>query len=502
MARPTQTPEANVTVRRETQEILDNSKVMLVSKASTWALALILTIFLPRYLGETAFGRLYFAISLTAMFTILVEFGLNSLVTRQVARDPSLAVRHLVSASLIKLALWAVAMILLYGTIAVAGYPADTRIAVYLLGVAIISFSGSELIKAILQALNKMRYIAIVAISEKAVLALLGVPALILGQGFVTIALIMAFSSLLGLVLHVYFLARTTPFNAATLIEEFDASETLTLLRQAIPFFWMLGVGAVYFKVDVVMLSMMTNDDVVGWYGAAYRLFETLNFVPEIFTFAVFPVLCRLAKREDGSLKYTAEKSFNYMLLAGIPISAGTYILADKIIAFLYGSAQFNNSVAVLRILSLIVIFLYCNGVVVRLLIATDRQKKLAITATVAAGLNVGLNLLIIPTYQHVGAAATTLVTEVFVLVLNLNFLPRELLRGLNWSSPAKSLFAALIMTGFLIYLNTAHLTLLILVGALVYVAIIGVTRAISPDDMAALKGTFRRTKRTEAELT
>ena len=117
-------------MREQAQGVVSRSVQLMGSKVTTWALAFAMTILVPRFLGPTAFGRLYFAISFTAIFSILVEFGLNSLVAREVSRKREDATRYIVNAAIIKGGLWLVAMVVMTAVVMIADYPKQTRAAV------------------------------------------------------------------------------------------------------------------------------------------------------------------------------------------------------------------------------------------------------------------------------------------------------------------------------------------------------------------------------------
>ena len=69
--------------------IAKNASVLLVSQVITWSLTLLMTLFLPRYLGVSAVGQFHLANSLWAIVAVLASFGMNTLVTKEIARDGS-----------------------------------------------------------------------------------------------------------------------------------------------------------------------------------------------------------------------------------------------------------------------------------------------------------------------------------------------------------------------------------------------------------------------------
>jgi O-antigen/teichoic acid export membrane protein len=444
-----------------------------------------MTIMLPRYLGAASFGRLYFAISFTNVFAIMVEFGLNSLVAREISKRKEDTTRYLINAALLKAGLWVIAFAIINAFIRIADYPAQTRAAVMILGVAIMFTSMSSLLVAVLQATRHINWVAISSVTEKGVLTCLGVAALLSGYGMLVIAGITLLSTAVGLVLDLFWFFRLSKETAVH--AGWEGLQTKRLLVRALPFFSVVFLGAIYFRVDVIIMSLVKPAAVVGWYGASYRLFETTNLIPEAFMFAFFPVFCRMAIRSDNSLALATQKAIDLLLLVGIPISVGMFTLAGPIVHTLYG-AQFAPSVASLRILALATPLLYTNASFVQLLVATERQKKLAVTAGIGALVNVGLNLLLIPRYGQIGAATVTVVTELVVTVVNFRFLPASLTSELKFTTPAKAALAAGVMAVPLVLMQGQNVFLTVVVGIAVYFTMVATTRALPPDDVQMMK--------------
>lgn len=475
---------------QQTRGAISRSLTVVSSRVLTWGLAFIMTVMMPRYLGAEGYGRLYLAQAVTGIMAILVEFGLNSLVTRDVARRPAEAAGYLKSGAVLKALLWVAGAAAVALFVQVAGYPSETKMTIAVLAIAVLFSAGSTLIVSVLQATDRMRWIAASTVAEKAIYVGLGVAALLLGYGVLTLAVVVLVSAAGKFLLDVWWLRRLSAQTDVT-----SAREPLgvrTLFMRTLPFFSVLFFGAIYFRADTLILSLITSEAVIGYYGAAYRLFQTTYILADAFVFALFPLFCRLSPVSDEGLAVSAQKSLDTLLLVGIPITAGMFMLSDEIVLLLYG-AGFAESVPLLRVLSIAIALMYANGIFVQLLLATDRQKRLARTAAIAAVGNIAVNLALIPVFGALGAAIATVVTELIVIGLNFSFLPRELTRRLRFGTPGKYMIAALVMSGALAVLNGRTLLLLVPLGVAVYFVAVAVLKAVPPEDRAALKAALLR---------
>ncbi len=477
--------EAREKVAEQTRDAVSGGFALFGAEAATWALSFVMTVMMPRYLGPTGYGRFYLALSITGIMSILVEFGLNSLVAREVSRNRQQAKMYLINAAVLKGGLWVVGLVVVAAFARVAQYPVETQIAIAILAVGVLFSAESSLVIAVLQAHDRMQWVAITTVVEKALYVVLGVTALLLGYGVLALAIVTVVGAGAGLALDLWWfsrLARRRDVSAG-----WQGLELRGLLIRALPFFSVAFFGAVYFRVDVVILSLLQSDAVVGYYGAVYRLFQATYILPKAFLFALFPLFCRLSAEADDALASAAQKGLDLLLVVGIPLALGTCVLSDEIVAVLYGP-QFASSVPMLRVLSVGVALMYANGVFVQLLIATEGQRKLALTAGIAAFLNVGVNFLLIPAVGGVGAAIATVVTEAAVICLNYSFLPRSLTRALRFGMPGKALLAGAAMAGVLQVLGGRSLLVLVPVGIASYLVGILVLRAVPPEDWKMLK--------------
>ena len=97
---------------------------------------------------------------------------------------------------------------------------------------------------------------------------------------------------------------------------------------------------------------------------------------------------------------------------------AGILPLAPLAVRLMFGDA-FSDAVMPLRILSIALALSFIATPLAWALVATEGQNALARTGLVAASVNVGMNLIAILRWGATGAAVTTVVTEVVVVILN-----------------------------------------------------------------------------------
>jgi len=431
--------------------IAKNTGIMFTSQVITWISSFVLMLFLPRYLGSVDYGRLYLAISITMIFQMLIEFGGPYLIVKEISRrreeTPSLLVHSLA----LRLMMWVISIIAMIALAYVSGYSFTVTVLILIFGISKLWEGAGKVLSGCFQGFEMMQYPALGAIVERVVVALFGVLALLLGAHSIVIAIILVGSSLLNFGVVVKFARRVV-----SSLPEIQWNKVKHLTKTSLPYFLWSVFAVVYYRVDAVMLSLMAPEVVVGWYGAAYRFFDVLMFLPSIFSTAMFPVLSKLWGKDNEALSSMTHKSLEFMLLAGIPISILVFAGAENIIGLFFGLQEYGPSVILLRIFSVGLVLVYIDFILISTLVAADRHRQWTFAALIAMVANPVLNYFMIPfTQSHfgnggIGSAIATLVTELAVMCMALSLMPHKMFEHARQEISLKGMLAGAMMAGCL----------------------------------------------------
>jgi O-antigen/teichoic acid export membrane protein len=408
--------EGTATGGMRTARFVRNVLALASGQLLTWVATSIIVFALPRYLGETNLGKLTFAWGFTGIFGVLMGFGTPVWLTRAIARDPESAPHLAYNALLVRIPIIALAFAVAAVAMPVMGQPRSTSVVVYI-ALAWTSVSTcTAIVMAALQGLERMTLMSAIGVGEKVLIAIFGVGSLaFLGAGLDTWALIVFAAGVVSLVAMTAHLWR-----AAGLSMRPDRRLWRTLMIGGAPFLAWSITAAVYGGIDVTMLSLLTEDKVVGWYGAAYRLVGIPAFIPFALTTALLPGLSRSSDAEGVR---AAGRVLDLAVVLTLPVALLLLIGAGPIIRFLRYSEGFDHSIVLLRILSLHVPLVALSMVASTIAVARNREKGWLVISVGAAVINPLLNLAAIPYFEHqsgdgaIGAAIVTVVTEVVVCV-------------------------------------------------------------------------------------
>src|SRR5260370_22111217 len=178
------------------------------------------------------------------------------------------------------------------------------------------------------------------------------------------------------------------------------------------PFALPFVLTILYFRIDQPLVYALRPHVEAGWYGAAYKPFEALLFIPMTFLSIVFPVLSIYHRERPAELLDAVNRFFKALLLIGWPMSVGIFVLAHPLNHALFGPA-YDGSEPALRILSLSLGFAFVNNAFIGALSATDHQASFTWAAGWSLLANLAMNLALIPIFGYLGASWATVFTEI-----------------------------------------------------------------------------------------
>jgi len=468
--------------------IAKNASFLMISQLLTWGMALLMLVFLPRYLGVAGMGQLHLATSIWAIMAIAVSLGMNTLLIKEIARDrekigslfgTSIVIRLIISIlgfSLIALYTW------------FAKYDIETVYVIFIIGIGSTMGQVTTTCSSTLQGLERMELISLSDVVSKGITTIISIVLLLLGYGVLVVASVIVFGSIINLAIQLFGLHRIYELKI-----RFDKNIIGWILRASLPYLFINISLVIYVQIDIVIISLLIDEQGVGWYAAADRLFSTLLFIPTVFIAAVFPAMSRMYADHSDSLQRLMRKSFSGLLIVGIPIGLGVLVIANSFVVQLYGS-DFANSGPILALLGIVLILTYQNILIGRFLISTDRQNTWTVVMVVATLATIPLDLILIPWCQQtfgngaIGGALAFIVTETGMLIAGIAILPKGSLGVDSIWIAVRAVFSGVVMAGVVWFWRDLFLLIPIILGAVTYIGLILILRVIPKEDWEMIR--------------
>jgi O-antigen/teichoic acid export membrane protein len=420
-----------------------NVSILASAQLITWTMTLLWTLVVPRALGPSGLGTIMAAWSITGILGVVLGLGTRNYLVRESVVRPDSAPGLIGTALILRIVLSPLLIVaaVVYGEL--VGWTGDAQTVLYLAAAATLFVQIAEPLQAGFQATERMEYLAYSDIISKSGQGLVGIVIVLLGFGTVGVTACWAVMTGVVVVLDLYWLRGLVRIDWRTNVRRMTAVARASLPYWAFGLFFML-----YLWIDFVMLSLLTSDEVVGWYAVPTRLFQTLMFLPVAVATAWLPHFVRGFEESDEKLKDAARQPVELVLLLSLPIAALTAAAADPVINLLYGS-EYANSVPVMAILGLCIPAMYMNIMLSQVLIAMNRQSTWTWVMAVTTVVNPLFNLALIPLAQHrwdngaIGAAISLLLTEIVVVAAGVWLIGRRVFDGGSVRRAALGLVAA-----------------------------------------------------------
>jgi O-antigen/teichoic acid export membrane protein len=188
------------------------------------------------------------------------------------------------------------------------------------------------------------------------------------------------------------------------------------VVRHIAPYVGSTLLGIVLFNADVLFLRLFRDATTVGLYASAYALVSFLLNIGSMYALALLPALTRLAA-EHGTRQQVYDQAAGKVFMVILPVTVGGGLIASDILDVVYG-AEFRTAGVVLAVLLISAPLSLLRTVATSAIIAERREDYLLRIVGVSAAANVVLNIVVVPLWGMLGAAAVTVATELLRLVL------------------------------------------------------------------------------------
>lgn len=365
----------------------------------------------------------------TAMLLVpLAGFGLPHFWLKVFSKSQESGRRHLKSAYALMTVMCAISFCLLFFWSYVQPTASDMRAMLQILSVCILGQLAVELLNTKFQLERKIMLLAFITLAQNSLrLALIGIFSLFLGKDITLFHVAISFAAsaltifLSGLFAFRGFAGSHWWINPPTDREPLAAPASISdTAKQSFPFGAALFLQLVYYQSDVVMLTLLSTPAQAGYYNISFALIAATYILPTaVFQRFFLPRIHEWSNENQIKLRHFSFVASLSIGTVGLLVAALFYAASDLIVTLLYGE-DYAASAPILRLLSLSIPAIYVSYNFGAILTAQNMKNKTYSMALVAL-FNITANILVIPTYGAMGAAATTLASA--VLLLGLYFL-------------------------------------------------------------------------------
>ena len=472
-----------------TQKIVFNASISSAARIIELAISLIIIGLITRFLGESGFGDYTTILAFVYIFTVLADMGLYSIVVREISREKADEEKIINNALTLRMTAGLIILGSAYFISLLFPYSSQIQTGIAIAAGGFWFLSNCQVLMGLFQKRLRLDKVALAELSGRiiqlaAIWVIIQYSAGIFGDTPLY-GVVAAIS--LGAVFNFLIILHFTS-DYLKLRPRFEFSYWKYLLRQSFPLAISAILVMIYFKLDIIFLSLMKTSEAVGVYGLSYKILESLTFFPAMIVGLAMPLMSKTFSTDRRKFYSIVQRTLNFLIIIVTPLAIGTLFTSEKIIHLVGGSKGFSDSPMVLNILVFAIAMIFLGALFSNVIIAANRQKFLAWIYFLGAAVNVIANFIFIPKYSYYGAAATTVLTEFLVTALMIIAIIKTIKFFPSFKIFFKALFASGTMALALYYSADLNIFYLLIIGIAVYFSVLYLIGGISKEEIKKLR--------------
>ncbi|MFH1667990.1 MAG: flippase [Candidatus Komeilibacteria bacterium] len=456
-----------------------NTSVLTASLLIQKILAFIYFSYLATQLGVSQTGLYFFSLSVVALFSVFIDFGIINTIIKEIVKYPEKINTYFSNTIVLRLIFGLVIYSILIGIVFFTTMNSLTKTALLIAGIIMLIDSFTLLFYGFLRSYHNTIYEAFGNILFQIILLIFGIGILMTKPEVLLVLaalLIASFSNL------VYSLTRVVKLIKPQFTWQIDWLFVKKLLIIALPFA-LAGIFARgYGYLDTLLLNILGDQMAVGYYSLPYKITFVWQFIPLAFIASVYPAFSAFFKTDKVSLSKLFHKVVIYLLMISLPIAIGLSLMAKSIFINIYGLDYLPSAYA-LQVLILCLPLLFINFPVGYLLNACNRQVQNTINIFIAMIVSLICNVILIPLYSFIGAAYVSVVTTTLLFVLGFYYVLKIIQIDWAWflKKMLKLILCVALMAAFILLIgNQVNYLFVILFAAIIYLISIFVFQLIT----------------------
>ena len=394
------------------RQLLKDSAVYIGGSVIVQILGFTGLIFLMQFLPVSEYGKYIYIIEFISIFAFFSDGGFTQHIIKESSQNPD-KIQSIYSKAQSAQLLISAAMLLLILSISYASNSVNDFYYLSVFGLSVVISACFAPMLAIFIASGRKDLIFYKDLSLS-VLKLLFMLAGIYYQAPLAYFIFLGFINCFVLLILLLYTRYKKEFTYLFQLK-LDLSGSMTFIKQGFLFTILMAANVIYSKIDIIMLEKMIGSVEVGYYSGATKFIYPFMFISGAFMTAVFPKLAKHSEEKD-KFRNIQNTAVYYLGGIGVFLSILLYLGADIIFQLFFGD-KYDNSIPIFKILVWFLAIVFIYGPISNSLVAKNRIKFLVYLNLFMIILNVVLNFILIPNYGARGAAMTTIVCEIMILL-------------------------------------------------------------------------------------
>jgi len=394
----------------ESNKIASNTLVQMIGRIIILALSLVSIKLITIYLGTTGTGYYNTVITYLSFVIVIADLGLFAVTVREVSKHPHKLKQLFSNVFTIRFITALVATFLAILIANKTSYPTQIKNGLIVASLFPVFNLVGSVYDMFFQYKLEMHKVVLAETISKIITVLAILLIVYLHLGYYSVIFTVSLAAILNFIIKAIISRRELP-----LVLSFEKRIIVQILKMSVPLGFVFIVNNIYFKIDTLILFSFKGAADVGIYAVAYRVLETTLFAGSYLISSLKPLLSTSVDQDQEKAKGAITQASTFLLAIALALTIISSVFSHDIILFLSNST-FLPGASAMAILGLTPIFLFWSGLFGEILIAKDRKKLLTLLSIFILCFNIGINFYLIPRYSYIGAAVTTVISEIVLV--------------------------------------------------------------------------------------
>ncbi len=447
-------------------------------------LGVVFVVSVARSIAPNQFGRYSIVTGIVVFGSTVADFGITPVMIRSVSRDRACADALLRGTLLTSFAIGLVVYALSLAFVGLAGYPHETLLDTLIGGAALPLTCVVTSILGSLDGAGLISARAGVTLLQVFVVTIGGAVPVVLGADIRIALIAFAAAPAVGCVAGAIVARRSRLWSGRV---AFDIERSRQLVRLALPFALLAGLGAVYRRFDLLVLSSVGTRTQVTDYDIALRVIEAVGYLGTVLSApALFILSRRVAAGDSEGTQRAFAAACRAAYLIGLPAAAGIIALHTQIATEVFGGRYSGASIP-LAILGAQIWLDFINTLQGTLIVAADTVRAAMPRAVIVMGVLVALDIALVLAFRAVGAAVALAVFQIINVAVFRRFNARS--TGIHTPLPQIQVLGAAAACGLTAAMvASVSLALAVVAGGFAYAVVLAVTGGVQRTDFDLLR--------------
>ena len=393
-----------------------NTVALLVSRAAVSSLGWLGSILIARLLSPADWGRFSFIFGLLGLLSVVTDLGVGRVVLARLVEADEKEAPLVASAFIaLRLLLGLLGYLVALAYVWILGYPATVVRGTAVAGLVVIVATPGHALTVLFQSRLRLTVVAAAEAMGQSVQLLGTVLAAVVAPRL----LIFVLPVLANEIVQILWKLRGVRRGQAGPLPSRQVKFALWrgMLIDALPLTLGTALATMLYKVDLLLLSRLDTFESVGLYAVGYKFADLIGMVAASIINPMLTVMVTAWPHRVDEFRSSVRHTCLLMgLIASVAVSS-FWASAHPILTLLYGP-RFTEAASASQLVVAGASIAMLTNVGFAVLIASGRQRIYPFVGLVGLGLNVALNLILIPRMSYTGSAVATLITEVTVCVV------------------------------------------------------------------------------------